>query len=211
MSQRKADAERTRELILDAAEITFLAQGLSRSTLADIAKAAGVTRGAIYWHFEDKAAVFDALLERVRTPLDEIVDDALEKNGTTPEICIRNIAKHALKAICYDLALQRAATIVFHRCEKLEDDHPRISMFTRLSEHSEAKVESLFEQVQLAGNLRAGLTPASACRQFHAFMIGVCFDWLQDIRKYALADEIDCIVETLMLGLLVQPLAAESE
>ena len=48
MSRRKADAERTREIILDAAETTFLAQGVSRTTLAHIAQAAGVTRGAIY-------------------------------------------------------------------------------------------------------------------------------------------------------------------
>ena len=41
MSRRKAEAERTREAILDAAEIQFLAQGVSRTTLAHIAAAAG--------------------------------------------------------------------------------------------------------------------------------------------------------------------------
>ena len=92
MSRRKADAERTRETILDAAETTFLAQGVSRTTLAHIAEAAGVTRGAIYWHFEDKAAVFDALLERVRIPLDEIVDDTTQRLGATPGACLRAAA-----------------------------------------------------------------------------------------------------------------------
>lgn len=96
MSRRKADAERTRETILDAAETTFLAQGVSRTTLAHIAQAAGVTRGAIYWHFEDKAALFDALLERVRIPLDEIVDDAAQRLGTTPVACLRDIAQRSL-------------------------------------------------------------------------------------------------------------------
>ncbi len=204
MSRRKADAERTREIILDAAENTFLAQGVSRTTLAHIAEAAGVTRGAIYWHFEDKAALFDALLERVRVPLDEIVDAAIAQNGANPVICLRDIASRLLAAICYDLPLQRAATIVLHRCEKLEDDHPRISMITRLSEYAEAQVERLFEQIKLAGNLRANLSPVSARRQFHAFLIGTCFDWLQDTRKYSLADECDSFVETLMCGLFVE-------
>lgn len=204
MSRRKLDAERTREIILDAAEITFLAKGFSQATLAHIAEAAGVTRGAIYWHFEDKNAVFDALLERVRIPLDEIVDDVIELNGATPVTCLRTIAQRMLAAICHDLPLQRAVTIVLHRCEKLEDDHPRINMFTRLSEYSETRVEWLFEQVQLAGNLRADLSPASARRQFHAFLIGVCFDWLHDIHEYSLADEHEGVVETLMRGLLVE-------
>jgi TetR/AcrR family acrAB operon transcriptional repressor/TetR/AcrR family transcriptional repressor of mexAB-oprM operon len=204
MSRRKADAERTRETILDAAETTFLAQGVSRTTLAHIAEAAGVTRGAIYWHFEDKAAVFDALLERVRIPLDEIVDDTTQRLGATPVACLREIAQRSLAGICHDLPLQRAATIVLHRCEKLEDDHPRISMITRLSEHAEVQVERLFEQTQLAGQLRAGLSPTSARRQFHGFLIGVCFDWLQDPQQYSLAEECDAIVETLMRGLLVE-------
>ena len=117
MSRRKADAERTREIILDAAETTFLAQGVSRTTLAHIAQAAGVTRGAIYWHFEDKAALFDALLERVRVPLDEIVDEVVEHLGSAPADCLRDIALRSLAAISHDLPLQRAATIVLHRCE----------------------------------------------------------------------------------------------
>ena len=202
MSRRKADAERTREAILDAAEITFLAQGVSRTTLAHIAEAAGVTRGAIYWHFEDKAAVFDALLERVRLPLDGIVDDAVQRLGATPVECLREIAQRSLAGICHDLPLQRAATIVLHRCEKLEDEHPRICMITQLPKHAEAQVEALFEQAQAKGSLRADLSPASARRQFHGFLIGVCFDWLQDPQEYSLADECDGIVETLMRGLL---------
>jgi len=202
MSRRKADAERTREAILDAAETTFLAQGVARTTLAHIAQAAGVTRGAIYWHFEDKAAVFDALLERVRLPLDGIVEDAVARLADTPTECLRVIAQRSLAAICHDLHLQRAATIVLHRCEKLEDDHPRISMITRLSEHAEALIERLFEQAQVAGSLRADLSPASARRQFHGFLIGVCFDWLQDPQEYSLAAECDGIVETLMRGVL---------
>ena len=204
MSRRKADAERTRETILDAAETTFLAQGVSRTTLAHIAEAAGVTRGAIYWHFEDKDALFNALLERVRIPLDEIVDDAALRLGANPIACLREIAQRSLAGICHDLPLQQAATIVLHRCEKLEDDHPRISMITRLSEHAEVRVEQLFEQAQLAGHLRADLTPESARRQFHGFLIGTCFDWLQDTQQYSLDDARESIVETLMRGLLVE-------
>ncbi|MGS2742515.1 TetR family transcriptional regulator [Halomonas sp. LS-001] len=204
MSRRKAEAERTREAILDAAEIQFLAQGVSRTTLAHIAAAAGVTRGAIYWHFEDKTAVFDALLERVRIPLDEIVDDSVQRLGDTPSQCLRDIANNALGAICHNLPLQRAATIVLHRCEKLEDDHPRICMITQLSEHAEEQVEKLFEKARQAGHLRTDLTPASARRQFHSFMIGICFDWLKDPQQYSLADECSSIGETLIRGLLVE-------
>jgi TetR/AcrR family acrAB operon transcriptional repressor len=52
----KEEAAATRESILDAAEQLFVKQGVSRTTLQHIATAAGVTRGAIYWHFNDKGA-----------------------------------------------------------------------------------------------------------------------------------------------------------
>ena len=68
----KEEAEETRQSILDAAERLFHDQGVSRTSLADIASAAGVTRGAIYWHFENKVDLFQAMLERLHLPLEEL-------------------------------------------------------------------------------------------------------------------------------------------
>jgi TetR/AcrR family acrAB operon transcriptional repressor len=66
----KEEAAATRDNILDAAEKLFVEQGVSRTTLQHIATAAGVTRGAIYWHFDDKGALFNAMMERVTLPLE---------------------------------------------------------------------------------------------------------------------------------------------
>lgn len=66
----KLDALATRDTILDCAESLFIQQGVSRTTLQHIAHQAGVTRGAIYWHFPDKAAVFNAMMQRVKMPLE---------------------------------------------------------------------------------------------------------------------------------------------
>ena len=66
----KEDVLATRTALLDAAERVFLQRGVSRTSLADIAQAAGVTRGALYWHFKDKAALFGAMMDRVALPLE---------------------------------------------------------------------------------------------------------------------------------------------
>ena len=57
----RLEALETRNQILDTAERVFSQKGVSRTTLADIADAAGFTRGAIYGHFKNKADVFAAL------------------------------------------------------------------------------------------------------------------------------------------------------
>src|SRR5687767_13839262 len=66
----KEEALATRHRLLDAAELLFQAQGVSQTSLQQIAQQAGATRGAIYWHFKDKADLFNAMMERVILPLE---------------------------------------------------------------------------------------------------------------------------------------------
>ena len=65
----KEQALETRTRILDAAEDVFNANGVSKTSLADVAAAAGLTRGAIYWHFANKTDLFAAMCQRVRQPM----------------------------------------------------------------------------------------------------------------------------------------------
>jgi len=55
----KEEALRTRQLLIDAAIQQFALRGVANTTLTDIADAAGVTRGAIYWHFSSKSPLFN--------------------------------------------------------------------------------------------------------------------------------------------------------
>jgi len=75
----KHEAQATREHLLDTAEQVILARGLSRTSLQDIAQAAGLSRGAIYWHFVDKVALFNAIMDRVDLPLEQAL--ALAQQG----------------------------------------------------------------------------------------------------------------------------------
>ena len=67
----KEEAQATRSALLDAAERVFSERGVSRTSLSDVAAAAGVTRGAVYWHFKDKVDLLDAMLRRVVLPMEE--------------------------------------------------------------------------------------------------------------------------------------------
>jgi TetR/AcrR family acrAB operon transcriptional repressor len=61
----KEEALETRRTILDAAVQVFARHGVAQTSLADIATEAGVTRGAIYWHFANKADLLNSLWEQV--------------------------------------------------------------------------------------------------------------------------------------------------
>ena len=82
VKKTNADAELTRQHLLDKAELLFLERGVSRTSLQDIATAAGTTRGAIYWHFKDKADLFNAMMERVVLPMEQALQSAASTVGT---------------------------------------------------------------------------------------------------------------------------------
>jgi len=63
-SRRELYSEATREALIDAATDLFVERGFSGTALADVAASAQVTRGAVYHHFTDKRALFEAVLER---------------------------------------------------------------------------------------------------------------------------------------------------
>ena len=54
----------------------FRERGVTRTSLAEVATAAGMTRGAVYWHFKDKADLFRAMCDRATLPLDAIFERA---------------------------------------------------------------------------------------------------------------------------------------
>src|SRR5204863_4011968 len=80
----KAEAAVTREQLLDAAERVFRERGVSTTSLGEIAAAAGVTRGAVYWHFRDKGDLIGALCERATLPLDAIFERVCGQGGDDP-------------------------------------------------------------------------------------------------------------------------------
>jgi TetR/AcrR family transcriptional regulator, acrAB operon repressor len=61
----KEDAQETRNAVLDAAVRVFAVKGVANTSLVDIAAEAGVTRGAIYWHFANKADLLNTLWDQV--------------------------------------------------------------------------------------------------------------------------------------------------
>lgn len=60
----KEDAENTREMILQSALNCFYEKGFSRTGFEDIARPIGLTKGAVYWHFKNKAELLIALIRQ---------------------------------------------------------------------------------------------------------------------------------------------------
>src|SRR4249920_2942111 len=111
----KEEAAITREQLLDAAEKVFREHGVTRTSLAEVATAAGVTRGAVYWHFKDKADLFHAMCDRATMPLDAMFERAGDPNVADPMAMLREVSVGALQSLAADSRAQRVFEIIFHK------------------------------------------------------------------------------------------------
>jgi AcrR family transcriptional regulator len=75
------DLERKRNHLLDTAMQLLVEKGYARTTMSDVAKAAGVGRGTVYWHFPSKDDLFLNAVEHEFGRLDEALAATLTEPG----------------------------------------------------------------------------------------------------------------------------------
>jgi AcrR family transcriptional regulator len=82
----------TQERILAAATDLFLQQGYERTTVAQVAESAGVSRATVFWHFSDKAGLFREAFNRLTDPfrvsLDRSFDDLDPEKRLSEQIAL---------------------------------------------------------------------------------------------------------------------------
>jgi TetR/AcrR family acrAB operon transcriptional repressor/TetR/AcrR family transcriptional repressor of mexAB-oprM operon len=192
----KAEAEATREAILDSAEQVFMDKGVARASLEQIAWAAGVTRGAVYWHFRNKQDILDAMLERVRAPLGEMIEDACRGGNSLENL--KELCLVALRKLAEDTHYFRVYYILFHRNESDQ----ALDKHRELADESIAFVSSIFSIPEIRKQLRPPLTPEQAAYLLHTQMLGLFFDWLATPERWPLAEMAPVLVDTIFKGLL---------
>lgn len=168
----------TRESILDAAETLFVGQGVSSTTLQHIASAAGVTRGAIYWHFEDKAAVFNALMERARMPLESAMQILDKDDPADPLDDLRAYAQCVFRLTVDDPRARRVFEIASLKMEYVDE---LSSVRTRRRQNMEqwsARAQSRVAIGVRRGQIRADVDAQAVALGLWAMIEGLIRNWL---------------------------------
>src|SRR5437660_2890444 len=98
MARTPKVVEDRREQIIDAAMRVFAEKGFTRATNRDIAREAGITPGLIYHYFENKEAVFHAIIE-ARSPLHMLRTLPTEVLVQPTEVLLRFLARRVLDIV----------------------------------------------------------------------------------------------------------------
>lgn len=170
----KEDAEKTRQDIIESARTVFHECGVSRSTLEKIAKEAGVTRGAIYWHFKDKAELFFAMREDVFRPMVERTDSLLlSEDYGNPLDAIEASLKEFFRVLDDCPVVREVFEIMISRCEYVDEFASVQEEAGRPAYEFLEKMERMYRKAADKGTLRPGLDPESTARDTWAFTSGL--------------------------------------
>ncbi len=190
----KEDTLATRNKLLDSAEYLFQSKGVSRTSLQDIARRAGATRGAVYWHFTDKADLFNAMIERVTLPLEAAFFDeaALCPNSSSDDVDallnIRRATIEALGRIVNDAQTRRVFEVATQKVEYVNELHTVRLRHLAIRQSFVSRFEQSIENAAQRDSVLLPMPAALAARGFHALIDGLIQNWLLDQNAFDLLD-----------------------
>lgn len=172
----------TRTRILAAAERVFAEGGYANTSLDDVATAASLTKGAVYWHFSSKSDLFLSLLEKnvldhVRLLPEKIKAIASASQGR--ESAVENWLTQELERLTAD---KRQSQLFFEFVSSSRDEAIETKMrdFRR---RAFATALPLIEQLQINGLLTSDVPALTLGLMVHALFDGLTVAWMVDPQE----------------------------
>lgn len=186
MRRTKIKAAETKEMIIDAAEEAFIEQGISFTSLSDIARRAGVTRGAIYFHFKNKNDLIRDMISRIRFPEEELIEEAEKNDLIDPLDILENSCLVCFNRLTDDPRQQRVVTIVSRRRDFIGDIE---EMDKRLQQAHDNMLDLFTRMFKMAKNrnmLSPEWQPQNSARAVVSTMRGLITEWLENNNDFDL-------------------------
>lgn len=193
----KADALKTRQHLIETAIVQFAARGVSNTTLNDIADAASVTRGALYWHFENKTQLFNELWLQQPPLRDLIQDQLIGRWGDNPLQRLREKLVVGLQYIAQNPRQQALMQILYHKCEFHND------MISEQAIREKIGINHLGMRIALQKCMDDGLIATSLDLDviiiiLHGSFSGIVKNWLINPMSYDLYKQAPVLVDNVL-------------
>lgn len=195
MRRTKAEAEQTRRTIKDTARRLFAERGVSRTSLESIAQAAGLSRGAIYWHFANKIELFNDLREDALAPLFRNVGETLQAGLSGDSLlAVEEALLQVLRALEQDAGIRDTFSLISLKCEYVGEFRSVLTGVLPSTQEWVGRIRQAYGAARQAGCLRPGLEPECLALETQAFLFGLIRLWLMDESGAALRGKAEAMV-----------------
>ncbi|MCZ7687000.1 MAG: TetR/AcrR family transcriptional regulator [Sandaracinaceae bacterium] len=188
MSPRKTKTERRREL-LDAARDVFVEKGFAAASVDDIVLRAGVARGTFYLYFQDKRAVFEALVDEFLSRISACVKSIDLSPGAAPPV--EQLRANIRRVVALSLGEPTIVKLALFDATGLDPD-----LDEKLHGYYEALRTLIAESLEVGQQL--GMVRDGDRRVMVAIGLGGLKEVLVDAVRGQLAPDADAITEEIM-------------
>lgn len=202
-SARPARLENGRRDLMDIAIDCFARYGYQGASIDRIAKAAGLTKGAIYYHFKDKEELlFAAVKNRVgqfeRRVISDIgtVKDAIAALRHVTDVCLEHATKSNHRRLIVTLMVEAFGT------------NARLSaQFRHMMRRFRAFLRSIIEVGQRQGVFRTDVSAGTAAGVFAGAVMGAEIEYYQDPADIDLDEHLHTFLDSYLTWLAAPAVA----
>ena len=193
----KAEALKTRQELIETAIAQFAQYGVSKTTLNDIADAANVTRGAIYWHFENKIQLFNEMWLQ-QPSLRELIQERLTAGlEHEPFLQLREKLIVGLQFIAEIPRQQALLQILYHKCE-FRDEMLAEAVIREKMGFNPQILREVLQACQQQGCVANNLDLDVVMIIIDGAFSGIVQNWLMNMAGYDLYKQAPALVDNVL-------------
>lgn len=186
MRKTKTEAQKTRQHLLDVALEVFWRDGVTRASLQAIAQEAGVTRGALYWHFKNKEDLFETLFEQQYADFFAAFNDQTLRDNQD----VWTHLQHNLTAMFETLATRESkhkfCNVMFSKCEQTAGNETITELACRYHRLFQKQIAYALQLSREQGRLPENTDIELAAIYLESSLVGLIKIWIDEPERFDL-------------------------
>ncbi|SMC24180.1 transcriptional regulator, TetR family [Clostridium acidisoli DSM 12555] len=198
----KDKAIKTKKLIFSSALVVFYKKGFSSTTLEDIDKEAGVSRGAIYWNFKNKQDLYVGLLREYFTDKFYINLKYKDESNKTPLESIKEYMCGYFKILINDEDTRKFMEILRYKTEVKTDINEVLEVEQEIDLKIKEELSRLINLGIEAGEIRTDISKEIIAMSALSYLNGIEDSWLINPDEFSLEAHLDDLINLFIDGIV---------
>jgi len=186
MRKTKTEAQKTRRYLLDAALEVFWRDGVTRASLQAIAQEAGVTRGALYWHFKNKEDLFETLFEQQYADFFAAFNDQTLRDNQDVWTHLQHNLTTMFETLATRESKHKFCNVMFSKCEQTAGNETITELACHYHRLFQKQIAYALQLSREQGRLPENTDIELAAIYLESSLVGLIKIWIDEPERFDL-------------------------
>ena len=201
MRKTKTEAQKTRQHLLDAALEVFWRDGVTRASLQAIAQEAGVTRGALYWHFKNKEDLFETLFEQQYADFFAAFNDQTLRDNQDVWTHLQHNLTTMFETLATRESKHKFCNVMFSKCEQTAGNETITELACRYHRLFQKQIAYALQLSREQGRLPENTDIELAAIYLESSLVGLIKIWIGEPERFDLMEKSKRVIAANMRAL----------